>query len=46
MQRVVDSVRTVRERALRSVKVPLASLTVVHPDAAFLADIEGALSCS
>jgi hypothetical protein len=43
MQRVIELGRTVRERALKPLKTPLPRLVVVHADAEFLADIEGAL---
>jgi isoleucyl-tRNA synthetase len=44
MQGVIDLARQIRERAGRPVKTPLAELIVVHPDAAFLADLTGELA--
>lgn len=44
MTTVVELARTIRDRHARGVKVPVARLTVVHPDADFLADISGPLS--
>ena len=43
MQRVVELARTIRERHARPLKLPLRALTVVHADAGFLADLDGAL---
>jgi isoleucyl-tRNA synthetase len=45
MSQVIELARTIRERHNRSVKTPLRRLIVVHPDAAFLADIAGELAC-
>lgn len=41
MQRVIDLGRAIRERHNRSVKMPVREVTVVHPDAGFLADLTG-----
>ena len=43
MQRVIELARTLRERRAKPLKQPLARLTVVHPDSAFLADLDGRL---
>ena len=43
MQRVIELARTLRERRAKPLKQPLARLTVVHPDGAFLADLAGRL---
>lgn len=44
MLRVIELLRTIRDRHNRSVKTPLREVTVVHTDAAFLADLTGDLS--
>ncbi len=44
MSQVIELARVIRERHNRPVKTPLARLVVVHPDAAFLADIAGELA--
>lgn len=43
MQRVIELSRIVRERHGKPLKMPLRSLTVVAPDASFLADLGGEL---
>ena len=43
MTAVIELARQVRDRHARGVKTPVASLVVVHPDAAFLDDIGSAL---
>ena len=43
MQRVIDLARVLRERHSKPLKQPLRTLTVIHPDSAFLADLSGAL---
>ncbi|GAX77028.1 hypothetical protein CEUSTIGMA_g4475.t1 [Chlamydomonas eustigma] len=43
MQRVVELVRTIRERKNKPVKFPLKGLIVVHTDTVFLDDIQGEL---
>lgn len=43
MQTVIEHARTIRERAAKPLKQPLRALTVVHADAAFLADLDGDL---
>ena len=43
MQRVIELSRIVRERHGKPLKMPLRSLTVVAPDAGFLADLGGEL---
>ena len=42
MQTVIELGRTIRERKSKPLKTPLTELVVVHTDAAFLADIQGA----
>jgi isoleucyl-tRNA synthetase len=44
MSRVIELGRQVRDKAARPLKAPLARVVVVHPDAAFLADICGELA--
>ena len=41
-QAVVELGRKIRERATKPVKFPLKKLVVVHPDQAFLDDVQGA----
>lgn len=41
MQAVIELGRVVRDRQNRPLRTPLKRLTVAHPDAAFLADLEG-----
>lgn len=43
MQAVIELARTIRERHAKPLKQPLRSLVVVHPDASFLADLDGEL---
>lgn len=43
MQRVIDHARLLRDRHNRPVKTPFKEMTVVSPDAAFLADLTGEL---
>uniref|UniRef100_A0A7S0X0A0 isoleucine--tRNA ligase n=1 Tax=Chlamydomonas leiostraca TaxID=1034604 RepID=A0A7S0X0A0_9CHLO len=43
MQAVIELGRKIRERAGKPVKFPLRKLVVVHPDAEFLADVQGEL---
>jgi isoleucyl-tRNA synthetase len=45
MKSVLDAGRVVRERHGKPLKYPLPRLIVVHPDPAFLEDIEGAHTC-
>lgn len=43
MQRVIELARYIREQKKKPIKMPLKSLTVVHPDLEFLQDITGKL---
>ncbi|GMH37086.1 hypothetical protein BSKO_04959 [Bryopsis sp. KO-2023] len=43
MQRVIELARYIREQKKKPIKMPIKSLTVVHPDDGFLADITGEL---
>ncbi|KAJ9517652.1 hypothetical protein QJQ45_025121 [Haematococcus lacustris] len=43
MQSVVELGRKLRDRNTKPVKLPLSKLVVVHPDAQFLADVQGVL---
>lgn len=43
MQKVIELARYVREQKKKPIKMPLKSLTVVHPDVKFLEDITGKL---
>ncbi|KDD75520.1 class I (I, L, M and V) tRNA synthetase, partial [Helicosporidium sp. ATCC 50920] len=40
---VLECARVARDNAARGLKIPVKALTVVHPDAAFLSDVEGEL---
>jgi isoleucyl-tRNA synthetase len=44
MATVIELARVIRERHARSVKVPVRAITVVHPDADFLADLSSQLA--
>ena len=44
MATVIELARVIRERHNRSVKVPVRSVTVVHPDPDFLADLSSQLA--
>lgn len=43
MQAVIELGRIIREQNGRPTRQPLPSLVVVHPDASFLADLDGEL---
>ncbi|GFH13065.1 uncharacterized protein HaLaN_08870, partial [Haematococcus lacustris] len=43
LQSVVELGRKLRDRNTKPVKLPLSKLVVVHPDAQFLADVQGVL---